>query len=155
MQNLKLNNNLQEEDYKKLSHTIWDCQYHIVFVSKYRQKKIYGQVRTDLRDLFHRLCHQKECQIIEGHLMKDHVHMLISIPPKYSVSHIVGFLKGKSALYLANRYARRRKYRGYHFWARGYFVSTVGYNQKVVRQYIQNQEKNDKASDQATLFTHF
>mgnify|MGYP000992888781 CR=1 FL=1 len=141
------------EDYKKLSHSVYECKYHVVFVSKYRQKKIYGTVRHELRDLFHRLSEQKECRIEEGYLMKDHVHMLISIPPKYSVSHIVGFLKGKSALYLAQKYGRRRKYRGYHFWARGYFVSTVGYNEQVVRRYIQNQERLDKAVDQQSLFT--
>lgn len=87
-----------------------------------------------------------------GHLMPDHVHMLISIPPKYSVSHIVGFLKGKTAIYVANKYARKRRYKGYHFWARGYFVSTTGYNEQVVRRYIRNQEKADKASDFADLF---
>ena len=141
------------KDYKKLTHTVYECKYHIVFVSKYRHKKIYGSLRNELRDLFHKLCHQKECRIEEGYLMKDHVHMLLSIPPKYSVSHIVGFLKGKSALYLAQKYARRRKYRGYSFWARGYFVSTVGYNEKVVRQYIRNQEQVDKAADQQSLFT--
>lgn len=147
--------NYNKDDYKRQSHTTWNCKYHIVFIPKYRQKKIYGQVRADLRDLFRRLAYQKECQIEEGHLMIDHVHMLISIPPKYSVAHIVGFLKGKSALYLANRYARRRKYRGYHFWARGYHVSTVGHNEQVVRRYIQNQEKNDKTLEQTNLFKHY
>lgn len=104
----------------------------------------------ELRELFHKLCIQKGCHIEEGYLMPD--HMLIAIPPKYSVAHIVGFLKGKSALYVANKYARKRRYKGYHFWARGYFVSTLGYNEQVVRRYIQNQEKHDKASDYADLF---
>lgn len=103
------------KDYTKSSHSIWDCKYHIVFIPKYRQKRIYGTLRKELRDVFHRLTLQKECRIVEGYLMKDHVHMLLSIPPKYSVAHVVGFLKGKSALYIAQRYGRRRKYRGYHF----------------------------------------
>jgi putative transposase len=140
------------QDYNKLSHSIWECKYHIVFIPKYRQKKIYGELRKDLKEMFHKLCYQKESKIEEGHLMKDHVHMLISIPPKYSVSHIVGFLKGKTALYIAQKNGRKRKYRGYNFWSRGYFVSTVGHDEEVVRRYIQNQEKVDKSSDQATLF---
>jgi putative transposase len=96
-------------------------------------KRLYGELRRELVEQFRKLCLQKGCQIVEGHMMLDHVHMLISIPPKYSVSHVVGFLKGKTALYVANKYARKRKYRGYHFWARGYFVSTTGYNEQVVR----------------------
>ncbi len=142
-------------EYQRLSHTTWDCKYHIVFIPKYRQKKLYGSLKKDLRDEFHKLSIRKECRILEGHLMSDHVHMLISIPPKYSVSHIIGFLKGKTALYIAQKYAQRRKYRGYHFWARGYFVSTVGMNEEVVRRYIQNQEKVDKQSDQLELFKSF
>lgn len=135
-----------------LSHATWECKYHVVFSSKYRMKRIYGELRRELRDQFIRLSLQKGCQIEEGHLMRDHVHMLISIPPKYSVAHIVGFLKGKTALYVANKYAKKRRYRGYHFWARGYFVSTIGYNEQVVRRYIRDQEKADKASDQIELF---
>jgi len=141
-----------KEEYERLSHTVWECKYHVVFIPKYRQKKLYGELRKDLKELFHKLSFQKECRILEGYLMRDHVHMLIKVPPKYSVSHIVGFLKGKSALYVAQKYGRRRKYRGYHFWARGYFVSTVGINEEVVRRYIQNQEKVDKKSDQQSLF---
>lgn len=135
-----------------LSHTAWDCKYHIVFIPKYRQKKIYGDLRRELRDEFHKLSIRKECRIIEGHLMSDHVHMLISVPPKYSISGVVGFMKGKSALYVAQKYARRRKYRGYHFWARGYYVSTVGLNEEVIKHYIRNQEKHDKRMDQLELF---
>lgn len=141
-----------ENEFERLSHSVWDCKFHIVFIPKYRQKRIYGEIKRDLRELFHKLCHQKECRIITCFLMKDHVHMLIKIPPKYSVSHVVGFLKGKTALYAAQRFGRRRKYRGYHFWARGYFVSTVGLNEEVVRQYIENQEKQDKKIDQLNLF---
>ncbi|KAB2692410.1 transposase [Stenotrophomonas sp. HMSC10F06] len=139
-------------DDNHLTHATWVCQYHVVFGSKYRTKRLYGDLRLELRDLFIRLSLQKGCRIEEGHLMPDHVHMLISIPPKYSVAHIVGFLKGKTALYVANKYAKKRKYRGYHFWARGYFVSTIGYDEQVVRRYIRNQEKADKASDHADLF---
>ena len=113
---------------------------------------LYGQLRKNLGDVLHDLARQKESRVLEGHLQPDHVHMLISIPPKYSVAHIVGFLKGKTALYVANKYAKKRKYRGYHFWARGYFVSTIGYDEQVVRRYIRNQEKADKASDHADLF---
>jgi putative transposase len=143
------------KDYTKSSHSIWECKYHIVFIPKYRQKSIYGTLRSELKDVFHRLTLQKECRIVEGYLMKDHVHMLISIPPKYSVSHVVGFLKGKSALYIAQRYGRKRKFRGYHFWARGYFVSTVGHNEEVVRRYIMNQEKVDKQIEQQSLFVSY
>jgi len=143
------------KDYKKLSHSSWDCKYHIVFIPKYRQKRIYGTVRRDLGEIFHSLCRQKGLFIEEGHLMRDHVHMLLSIPPKYSVAHAVGFIKGKSALQMAQRFGRRRKYRGYHFWARGYFVSTVGHDEEVVRRYIQNQEKLDKSMDQQDLFKQY
>lgn len=140
------------KEYQTLSHSVWECKYHIVFIPKYRQKRLYGEIRRELGDMFHKLSHQKECRIIEGHLMVDHVHMLISVPPKYSVSHIVGYLKGKTALYMAQNHGRRRKHRGYHFWARGYFVSTVGHNEEVVRRYIQNQEKADKQYEQLSLF---
>lgn len=139
-------------EYQRLSHSVWECKYHIIFIPKYRQKKLYGSLKKDLRDEFHKLSIRKECFILEGHLMPDHVHMLISIPPKYSVSHVIGFLKGKTALYVAQKYGKRGKNRGYHFWARGYFVSTVGTNEEVVRRYIQNQEKTDKQSDQLELF---
>lgn len=141
------------KEYQTLSHSVWECKYHVVFIPKYRQKKLYGTLRKDLRDIFHRLCFQKGCRIEEGHLMSDHIHMLLSIPPKYSVAHIIGFIKGKSALYIAQKYGRRRKYRGYHFWARGYFVSTVGSNEEVVRRYIRDQEKKDKSLEtQQSLF---
>ena len=103
------------KEYQTLSHSIWECKYHVVFVPKYRQKRLYGDIRRELGDMFHKLSHQKECRIVEGHLMPDHVHMLISVPPKYSVAHIVGFLKGKTALYMAQNHGRRRKHRGYHF----------------------------------------
>ena len=138
--------------YSKLNHTKWECKYHIVFIPKNRRKLLYGHLRQQLGELFHTLCRQRECEIIEGHLMPDHVHMLISIPPKYSVSQIVGYIKGKSAIHLARNFLQRGKnYNGMHFWARGYFVSTVGREEKVIRAYIANQEKTDKKLDQLQL----
>ncbi|MGP4674813.1 IS200/IS605 family transposase [Agrobacterium pusense] len=134
------------------SHATWDCNYHVVFASKYRTKRLYGDVRRELGELLHRLARQKECEIKEGHLMPDHVHMLCS-PPKYPVSHIVGFLKGKTVLYIANKYARKRRDKGYHFWARGYFVSTAGYDEQVVRRYIRNQERPTKLPTVPTFLT--
>lgn len=117
------------------SHTKWECKYHIVFIPKYRKKVLYGQLRKELVEVFHRLAKQKECIILEGHLMRDHVHMLLSIPPRHSVSHIVGFLKGKSAIYMAHRFARKPgNATGQSFWARGYCASTVGYNEAIIRQ---------------------
>ncbi len=135
-----------------LSHTRWECKYPVVFIPKYRKKRIFGQVRRELGEVFHRLAHQKESRIEQGHLMPDHVHMLLSIPPKYAVSQVVGFIKGKSAIHIARTYARRkRNYVGQHFWARGYFVSTVGRDEEVIRQYIKSQEAEDRRVDQFTL----
>ena len=140
-------------DFSHQSHTTWNCKYHVVFIPKYRKKLLFGQIRNALKEEFHRLAHQKESRIEEGFLMKDHVHMLLSIPPKYSVAQVVGFLKGKTALYVARRFGNIRKnFVGQHFWARGYFVSTVGRDETVIRRYIQNQEKNDKALGQRSLF---
>lgn len=141
------------QDYSSLNHTRWECKYHLVFIPKCRRKVLYGKVRQDLGQLFHELAGQRECKILEGHLCVDHVHMLIRIPPKYSVSHVVGYLKGKSAIRVARDFmGRHRSFKGYHFWARGYFVSTVGIDEVVIREYIQNQEKNDQKSDQNRLF---
>jgi REP-associated tyrosine transposase len=138
---------------KSLSHTRWECKYHIVFIPKCRRKTLYGQLRVHLGEVFRMLAGQKESQIEEGHLMPDHVHMLISIPPKYSVSQVVGFIKGKSAIHVARVYGeRKRNFVGQHFWARGYFVSTVGRDESVVREYIKNQEKEDKRLDQLGLW---
>ena len=135
-----------------LNHTRWECKYHIVFIPKYRRRVIYGQIRTELGDVFHRLAKQRECIIEEGHLMPDHVHMMISIPPKHAVSQVIGFLKGKSAIHIARTYAgRRRNYVGQHFWARGYFASTVGRDEKVIREYIRHQEAEDRRIDQMQL----
>jgi len=139
-------------DTRTLNHTEWECKYHVVFIPKYRRKVIYGQVREELRDVFRRLARQKECEIETGHLAPDHVHMLISIPPKYSVSQVVGFIKGKSAIHIARTYGeRKRNFVGQHFWARGYFVSTVGRDEQRVRNYIQKHEAEDRQQDQLSL----
>jgi putative transposase len=135
-----------------LNHTRWECKYHIVFIPKYRRKAIFGQIRRELADVFHNLARQKESLIEEGHLMLDHVHMIISIPPKYAVSQVVGYIKGKSAIHIARTYAGHKKnFVGQHFWARGYFASTVGRDEKVIREYIRHQEQEDRRIDQLKL----
>ncbi|WP_260296071.1 IS200/IS605 family transposase [Sedimenticola hydrogenitrophicus] len=135
-----------------LNHTRWECKYHVVFIPKYRRKAIFGQIRKELGGVFRKLAEQKECVIEEGHIMSDHVHMMISIPPKYAISQVVGFIKGKSAIHIARTYAgRKRNYVGQHFWARGYFVSTVGRDEKVIREYIRHQEAEDRRVDQLKL----
>jgi putative transposase len=135
-----------------LNHTRWECKYHIVFIPKYRKKVLFGQIRKEMGEVFHRLSRQKESFIEEGHLMPDHVHMMISIPPKYAVSQVVGFIKGKSAIHIARMYAgRKQNYVGQHFWARGYFASTVGRDEQVIRNYIRHQEEEDRRVDQMKL----
>ncbi len=139
-------------DYKSLSHSRWDCKYHIVFIPKKRQKVIFGAIRRHLGEVFHDLARQKGVIIEEGHLMPDHVHMCLSIPPKLCVSNVVGFIKGKSAISIARQFKRRqRNLNGKAFWARGYFVSTVGLDENMVREYIRNQEKNDASREQLKL----
>ena len=135
-------------DIESLSHSRWECKYHVVFIPKCRRKAIYAELRRHLGAVFRDLAKQKESRIEEGHLLADHVHMLIAIPPKYAVAQVIGFLKGKSAIHIARAYAgRRRDFRGQHFWARGYFVSTVGRDEEKVRRYIREQEKEDKRLD--------
>jgi putative transposase len=120
------------KDYENLKHTKWDCKYHIVFIPKYRRKVLYGQVRGHLKEMFHELARERESRIEEGHLRRDHVHVLMSIPPKYSVAQVMGFVKGKSAIHIARRFfGRSRNFLGMHFWARGYMVSTVGLNEGI------------------------
>ena len=132
--------------YQSLSHSKWDCKYHIVFVPKYRKKAIFGGIRQSLGSIFHELARQKECRIVEGHLMRDHVHMCIEIPPKHAVSSVVGFIKGKSALEIARKFGgKQRNFNGENFWARGYAVSTVGFEEEAVRRYIREQEGNDQS----------
>ncbi len=135
-----------------LNHSRWECKYHVVFIPKYRKKAIFGQIRRDLGEVLRRLAEQRESWIEEGHLMPDHVHMMISIPPKHAVSQVIGYIKGKSAIYIARRYSeRKRNFVGQHFWARGYFVSTVGRDEEVIRAYIRHQENEDRRSDQLKL----
>ena len=129
--------------YQSLSHSKWNCKYHVIFVPKKRKKVIYGKIRQELGRILHELAKQKDCIIIEGNLCLDHVHMCMEIPPKYAVSAIIGFLKGKSAIALARMQGKERNYTGAHFWARGYAVSTVGFDEEIIRNYIREQETND------------
>ena len=139
-------------EYNHLNHATWECKYHIVFIPKYRKKSLFGTVRKRLGGVFHDLAVRKECKIEEGHLMSDHVHMLISIPPKYAVAHVIGFIKGKSSIWVAQNIERKvRNFTGAKFWARGYFVSTVGRDEETIRAYIRNQELQDKQLDQLSL----
>jgi putative transposase len=141
------------EHRQSLSHTLWECKYHVVLIPKYRKKSLYGQLRKYMGSLFKDLASQKECKIIEGHLQPDHVHVLISIPPKYAVSQVIGFIKGKSAIQIARTYMGHRKnFTGQHFWARGYFVSTVGTDEETIREYIKRQEADDRRIDQLLIF---
>ena len=133
---------------RSLSHSVWICKYHIVFIPKYRRKVLYVGLRQHLGKVFRELARQRESEIEEGHLLRDPVHMLISIPPKYSVAQVVGYVKGKSAIHIARTYQGRRNAKRQHFWARGYFVSTVGRNEKTRRRYIQRQETEDRRLDQ-------
>ena len=136
-----------------LSHTKWECKYHVIFIPKMRRKVLYGQLRQHLAGVFRELARQRESEIEEGHLMPDHVHMMISIPPKYSVSQVVGYIKGKSAIHIARVYGEnRRNFVGQHFWARGYFVSTVGRDEEVIRRYIRHQEAEDTRLEQMQLW---
>ena len=141
------------DEHESLTHTKWDCKYHVVFIPKYRRKVLYGQLRKHLGEVLRTLALQRESRIEEGHLQPDHVHMMISIPPNYAVSQVVGYIKGKSAIHLARTYGeRKRNFVGQHFWARGYFVSTVGRDDEVIRQYIRNQEKEDQRLEQLNLW---
>ena len=141
------------QTYESLKHTTWDCKYHVVFIPKCRRKVLYQGIRQELGTVFRNLAEQWECRVEEGHLMPDHVHMLLSVPPKYSVSNVMGFIKGKSAIHLARVYGEhKRNFVGQHFWARGYFVSTVGRDERVIREYIRKQEEADTRLDQLGLW---
>ncbi len=132
------------QGYRSLSDSKWDCKYHVVFIPKRRRKALFGRARRQLGEIFHALAQQKECQILEGHLMPDHVHMCIAIPPKYAVASVIGFMKGKSAIAIAREVCgKERNFTGEHLWARGYAVSTVGFELEQVRQYIRDQEEAD------------
>ncbi|KOE60652.1 IS200/IS605 family transposase [Aggregatibacter actinomycetemcomitans] len=135
-------------DDSSLSHTKWNCKYHIVFTPKYRRKAIYGRLRTDIGSILRQLCDYKNVEIIEAYAMKEHIHMLLKIPPKLSVSSFMGYLKGKSSLMIFERHANLKyNYGNRHFWSKGYYVSTVGLNTKTVEEYIRNQEKEDMIQD--------
>ena len=139
-------------DTNSLAHTQWNCKYHIVFAPKYRRQVIYGKIKQDIGTMLRKLCEYKEVEIIEAEACKDHIHMLVSIPPKYSVSQIMGYLKGKSSLMIFEKYANMKyKYGNRHFWCRGYYVDTVGRNKKVIEQYIRNQLQEDYADDQLSI----
>ena len=139
-------------DINSLSHTSWNCKYHIVFAPKYRRQVIYGKIKADIGQILRKLCEHKGIEIIEANACPDHIHMLVSIPPKYSVSQIMGYLKGKSSLMIFDRHANLKyKYGNRQFWCKGYYVDTVGRNKKAIAEYIRNQLQEDIASDQITL----
>ena len=141
------------KDWQSLAHTKWECKYHIVWIPKNRKKKLFGELRKHLGEVLKELARRKECEIEEGHLMADHVHMLIAIPPQYAVAQVVGFIKGKSAIHIARMYGgRKRNFTGEHFWARGYYVSTVGRDEETIREYIRKQDEEDRRYDQMRLF---
>ena len=140
------------KDKNSLAHTAWNCKYHIVFAPKYRRQDIYGKIRVDIGKMLRMLCDRKGIKIIEAELCKDHIHMLVQIPPKYSVSDIVGYLKGKSSLMIFDRYANMKySYGNRHFWCRGYFVDTVGKNEKKIAEYVRNQLQEDIVNDQISM----
>jgi putative transposase len=140
------------QDYDKQAHVKWECKYHVVFVPKYRKKVMFGSTRKEVGKILRKLCHEKGIEILEAHAMPDHIHMCLSIPPKYSVSHVMGYLKGKSSIRIHRELlGKNRNFTGYHFWARGYFVSSVGLNLERVVKYIQNQEVADKKMDQLIM----
>ena len=141
------------DDTESLAHTKWECKYHVVWIPKYRRKALYAELRKYLGPVFRDLAQQRECPVEEGHLQVDHVHMLISIPPKYAVAQVIGYVKGKSAIHIARTYlGRRQNFTGQHFWARGYYVSTVGRDEATIREYIRKQEAEDQRLDQLNLF---
>ena len=143
---------MKEKDINSLDHTTWRCQYHVVFAPKYRRMVIYNEIKADIGKILRQLCQQKGVEIIEAEACPDHIHMLLSIPPKYSVSQIMGFLKGKSSLMIFDRHANLKyKYGNRHFWARGYYVDTIGRNKKQVTEYIRNQLESDQLADQLGL----
>ena len=147
---------MQEKDISSLEHTRWRCQYHVVFAPKYRRMAIYGEIRADIGVILRKLCEQKGIEIIEAEACPDHIHVLLSIPPKMSVAYAIGYLKGKSSLMIFDRHANLKyKYGNRHFWARGYYVDTVGRNKEAIKKYIQNQLKEDEMADQMTIKEYY
>ena len=140
------------ERYESLLHTKWECKYHLVWIPKCRKKVLYGQLRMDLEPMLRKLALQKESEVVEGKPRADHVHMVVSIPPKYSVSQVVGYVKGKSAIWVARAAGRNRNFVGQNFWARGYCVLTVGLDEETIREYVRSQEEADKKLDQLRMF---
>jgi len=139
-------------DTESLAHTKWNCKYHIVFAPKYRRQVIYGKIKSDIGQILRKLCEYKGVEIIEAEACPDHIHMLVSIPPKYSISQIMGYLKGKSSLMIFDRHANLKyKYGNRQFWCKGYYVDTVGRNKKAIQEYIKNQLQEDIASDQISM----
>ena len=147
---------MKEKDISSLEHTRWRCQYHVVFAPKYRRLAIYGEIKADIGMILRKLCEQKGIDIIEAQACPDHIHMLLSIPPKMSVAYAIGYLKGKSSLMIFDRHANLKyKYGNRHFWARGYYVDTVGRNKEAIKKYIQNQLKEDEMADQMTIKEYY
>ena len=139
-------------DTDSLAHTKWNCKYHIVFAPKYRRQIIYGKIKADIGKMLRKLCEYKQIEILEAEACKDHIHMLISVPPKYSISQIMGYLKGKSSLMIFEKYANLKyKYGNRHFWCRGFYVDTVGRNKKAIAEYIRNQLQEDKEAEQLSI----
>jgi len=140
-------------DARSLNHSVWECKYHVVWIPKCRRKQLYDQVAKYLGEVFHELARHQESRILEGHMCPDHVHMLIAIPPKHAVSQVVGYIKGKSAIAIARNYVgRQRNFTGQSFWARGYYVSTIGRNEEAIKQYIRGQEAEDRRFEQLEMF---
>ncbi len=141
------------DDTESLAHTKWECKYHVVWIPKYRRQALYAELRKYLGPVLRELARQREAVVEEGHLQLDHVHMLLSIPPKYAVAQVLGYIKGKSAIHIARSYlGRRQNFTGQHFWARGYYVSTVGRNEAAIREYIRKQQAEDQRLDQLEMF---
>ena len=145
-------NQVVKLDTDSLAHTKWNCKYHIVFAPKYRRQVIYGKIKADIGKMLRKLCEYKQIEILEAEACKDHIHMLISVPPKYSISQIMGYLKGKSSLMIFEKYANLKyKYGNRHFWCRGFYVDTVGRNKKAIAEYIRNQLQEDKEAEQLSI----
>ena len=141
------------DDYSSLSHTQWECKYHVVIIPKCRKQVLYGQIKKGLGRVLVDLANRKECQIEKGSFQADHIHIVISIPPKYSVSHVIGFLKGKSAIYVARNFnGKKKNFSGEHFWARGYFVSTIGKDEQMIKEYVRRQQEEDRRVDQLKFY---
>jgi len=141
------------KDWKRLSHVKWDCKYHVIFVPKYRKKQFYGSLRKEIGGILRELFEHRQTEVLEGHAMPDHLHMVVSIPPKYSIAEVIGYVKGKSAIRIHRDFlGKRRNFTGFHFWGRGYCISTVGLNEKMILEYVRNQEALEKQEEQLRLF---